>query len=179
MIVKDVLTAVIATFCLTATLFLIVPTNSQYQTYDPWLDINDDGVINMLDLYYPALSFGAVGDTTKNVTVTNWPTRQALNACLADQLVILDGETVDIFAEVDGYSRLTLVLDKHYGSTLWLFINLVVGGVYTPLIYSNNSIPNGRHFILQSYEVVAPTIHIEIVALGASASVSLGIYATD
>lgn len=41
--------------------------------YDPWLDCNDDGTINMLDIYYPALSYGAVGDSTKNVNVTNWP----------------------------------------------------------------------------------------------------------
>jgi hypothetical protein len=73
MIRKDVVTAVIATSCLTAALFLIIPTNSQYQSYDPWLDVNDDGKINMLDLYYPSLSYGTFGDPTKNVNVTNWP----------------------------------------------------------------------------------------------------------
>jgi hypothetical protein len=76
MIRKDVITAILATFCLTATLFLIIPTNSQYQSYDPWLDTNDDGRIDMLDLYYPALSYGTTGDPTKNVNVTNWPAQQ-------------------------------------------------------------------------------------------------------
>jgi len=42
--------------------------------YDPWLDADDNGIINMLDLYYTAISYGATGDPTKNVNVTNWPT---------------------------------------------------------------------------------------------------------
>ncbi|MEM4713380.1 MAG: hypothetical protein QXQ61_02395 [Candidatus Bathyarchaeia archaeon] len=56
-----------------STLFMIVPTNSQYQAYDPWLDSNEDGRIDMLDMYYTALSYGTTGDPTKNVNVTNWP----------------------------------------------------------------------------------------------------------
>jgi hypothetical protein len=40
--------------------------------YDPWLDVDDNGIINMLDLYYTAISYGATGDPTKNVNVTNW-----------------------------------------------------------------------------------------------------------
>jgi hypothetical protein len=48
---KDLIIVALATFCLTATLFMIIPTRSQSETgtYDPWIDTNDDGAINILD----------------------------------------------------------------------------------------------------------------------------------
>ena len=68
---KDLIIAVLATFCLTATLFMIIPTRSQ--EYDPWLDTNDDGIIDIEEIYKAALAYGTMGDPTKNVNVTNWP----------------------------------------------------------------------------------------------------------
>jgi uncharacterized coiled-coil protein SlyX len=48
---KDLFVAIVATFCLTTTLFLLIPTRSQSPsgTYDPWIDLNDDGTIDILD----------------------------------------------------------------------------------------------------------------------------------
>jgi hypothetical protein len=47
---KDLVIIALAAFCLTATLFMIVSTRSQSQSqYDPWVDLNDDGAINILD----------------------------------------------------------------------------------------------------------------------------------
>ncbi len=42
--------------------------------YDPWADINEDGKIDIKDIAYTAKLYGTLGDPTKNVTVTNWPT---------------------------------------------------------------------------------------------------------
>jgi len=42
--------------------------------YDPWLDSNEDGIIDVYDLSPLAQAYGSSGDTTKNVTVTNFPT---------------------------------------------------------------------------------------------------------
>ena len=40
-------------------------------TYDPWLDYNEDGYIGIDDIFDTASSFGAEGDATKNVYITN------------------------------------------------------------------------------------------------------------
>lgn len=74
---KDLIIAVLATFCLTATLLLAVPIRSQTQPpmYDPWIDNNHDGQINILDAIRLANDFGTSGDPTANVSVTNWPQR--------------------------------------------------------------------------------------------------------
>jgi len=69
---KDLIIAVLATFCLTATLFMTAPTMSQ-MPYDPWLDTNDDGIIDIEEIYNAALAYGTMGDPTKNVNVTNFP----------------------------------------------------------------------------------------------------------
>lgn len=50
-----------------------IPISSQVGTYDPWLDYNEDGKIDIKDLATAAKAYGTFGDPTKNVTVTNWP----------------------------------------------------------------------------------------------------------
>jgi S1-C subfamily serine protease len=60
---KDMVIAVLITFCFTATLFMITPSSSQLsgREYDPWLDLNDDGKIDILDLSKIAMAFGKAG----------------------------------------------------------------------------------------------------------------------
>lgn len=41
--------------------------------YDPWLDFNEDGFIDVNDLSPLGRAYSSSGDPTKNVTVTNWP----------------------------------------------------------------------------------------------------------
>lgn len=72
MIRKGVIFYVLITFCLRALMFAVVPIRSG-NPYDPWADINEDGKINMYDIGYTAQRYGATGDSTKNVNVTNWP----------------------------------------------------------------------------------------------------------
>ena len=84
---KDVIIAVLATFCLTATLFLVLPTKSGTNAidYDSWVDINGDGKINMYDIGYTAQRYGASGDPTRNVNVTNWPSQQPRSSYMIDE----------------------------------------------------------------------------------------------
>jgi len=60
---KDLIIAVLATFCLTATLFSIIPTKSSPDSgeYDPWVDITDDGKIDGKDIALVSKLFGTLG----------------------------------------------------------------------------------------------------------------------
>ena len=75
---KDLIIAVLATFCLTSTLFTILPSKSGIP-YDPWADVSgpspgtENGTINMRDIAYLIQMFGQSGNTTKDVNVMNWP----------------------------------------------------------------------------------------------------------
>jgi hypothetical protein len=68
---KDLIIAVLATFCLTVTIFMIMPIKSANNAYDPSADINHDGKVSLADLVALANSYGYAGDPTLNVTVTN------------------------------------------------------------------------------------------------------------
>jgi len=56
-------------------LVVIVPLSTQQgtNTYDAWLDYNEDGIIDVNDLQPLGGAYGTTGDPTKNVNVTNWP----------------------------------------------------------------------------------------------------------
>ena len=60
---KGLFVAVLATCCLTATLFLMIPTSSQSSTrpYNPWGDLNDDGTIDIYDAIILSGIFGTSG----------------------------------------------------------------------------------------------------------------------
>ena len=78
---KDMIIVALATFCLTSTLFMILPSRSAER--DPWADVSGptigepDGTINMRDINYEIQHFNQdVSNMTRNVNVTNWPTMQ-------------------------------------------------------------------------------------------------------
>jgi len=57
---KNMIIAVMITFCFTATLFLVIPISSA-NTYDPWVDVNDDGKIGLQELSLLAKSYNTAG----------------------------------------------------------------------------------------------------------------------
>jgi hypothetical protein len=110
---KDVFIVALVTFCLTAMLFTILPTKSATNPYDPWLDTNDDGLINMRDIQAAILSFGTSGSTTKDVNVTNWPQRskvglkESFNISWATDGF---GITTNNYVSTEGFSRMYIVI---------------------------------------------------------------------
>jgi hypothetical protein len=76
---KNMIIAIMITFCFTASLFIIIPIRSATSPYDPMLDYNHDGKISLADLVAIANSYGTTGDPTVNVNVTNWPSQLLSN----------------------------------------------------------------------------------------------------
>jgi hypothetical protein len=102
--------------------------NGSAGEYDPWKDINDDGVIEMMDFYELGLAYGASGDPTKNVNVTNWPQPYAYN--LQTGTVNMASNSLDnvIVITCGSYSRLSILMLPRNGSigaafsiTIYLF----------------------------------------------------------
>jgi len=51
----------ILTFCLAIACLAIIVNSQPWLPYDPWLDVNDDGQINILDLKLMRLAYGGAG----------------------------------------------------------------------------------------------------------------------
>jgi len=62
LIKKRLVVTVLAAFCLAAALFAVIPISLQdVGDYDPWLDVNDDGSIEMKDVSAVARAYGTSG----------------------------------------------------------------------------------------------------------------------
>ncbi len=104
---KELIVAIVATFCLTTALFTIIPVGSQ-GAYDPWIDSNEDGYINAKDAISLGAIFGTSGDPAKNVTVNNWPTNK-LAYYYAD--IMLPGQTeISPWISVNEYSKIVVCI---------------------------------------------------------------------
>jgi hypothetical protein len=91
--IKDFVTMLIA-FCLLATLFLALPTlsNPIASEYDPWADINDNGIINMYDIAYLAKRFMASGEPIN---------KTALLLGIQAELISLNASVLELQSRVD------------------------------------------------------------------------------
>jgi len=100
---KDLVIVILATFCLTLTLFTILPTHS---SYDPWLDVDDNGVVELKDFYELSQAFGTSGNPTKSVTINdNW-TEGSFNFSLPP-----NGVTENFTITTAGFNTITISLD--------------------------------------------------------------------
>jgi hypothetical protein len=111
MIKKDLIVAVLATFCLSVTLFTILPTRSQ--TYDPWVDLDGDGRISIYDVVQMTSIFGKTGDPARNVTIAGRANKLAYSV---EEQPISAGKTFSSpYISVDVYSKMTVSVAWLYG----------------------------------------------------------------
>jgi hypothetical protein len=177
---------ILASVLLASMLFSAMSVNTSSSVeYDPWLDINDDGKINMKDLYAEILAFGTEGDPTKNVTVTNFPTEVNVNIVPHTLSVTFaihkttSGE--DWYTQnISGcYEQVTIgmfvwntsVSDAHFA------IYWIVGGVEV-LYHSHTLLPKNHK--VDTFPVQGEAIKILTRPhTGNQCTYSLGLYATD
>lgn len=71
MVKKDTVAAILAIFCIVATLFRIIPVQSQLEMgeYNPWTDLNDDGRIDIFDIVQVAVAFGSSGTPIEKASI--------------------------------------------------------------------------------------------------------------
>jgi hypothetical protein len=112
-------------------------------SYDPWLDYNDDGVIDVTELHRIAEAYGSSGEPARNVTVSShasWYVRfggasnisiPALSNWLSEVILI------------DGYSKVTILIHT----------SPEVSGIYLDLYACDN---NGHTWLVDKPAALIP-----------------------
>jgi hypothetical protein len=171
---KYLIIAVLATFCLTATLFMVVPTKSQSGSYDPWTDVNGDGSIDMADISLGIEGFMSNGDATKPVNVTNWPTSQPVNITgHATKLVIAASfgalsagqEWWSPNILVDGYSKVAVSVSLNQATNSLVMFGY--DGVGPVNMFKFEQVSNFDFIFVKTYDV--PNKYIIIVVYNGGA----------
>jgi hypothetical protein len=137
---KDLMIVALATFCLTATLFMMTSTKSQAPsgTYDPLLDSNHDGSIDIYDAIQLANHYDTSGDPTLNVNVISMPQRQpwephALGFRSVSWTNYIGGSSWSITPGYGiwfgGYSRLFIFLSAYDVNPPFANVTIYVSGI--------------------------------------------------
>lgn len=180
MIKKTLIVTVLATFCLTAILFTILPVSSLGK-YDPWLDSpSGDGKIDARDVSPVAAAYGSTGDPTKPVIIANLSTYEWVGFQVVDP-----GQYWDIFNSTRGYRTVTIIAIMQTNSHVNLEVSFEMfaagGGARGPWdITSLYNAPGGENRIIKTYSVVGSTIWIALynTELALPVGVYVGIYMT-
>jgi len=100
--------------------------------YDPWKDLNDDGIIDIYDLVSLANSYGSEGLPEKYVYVLNWPKTYKIEY-LAENKTLWDPGHIWWLSDVvqlEGFGEITVFLKLHDliepGGNINTFENLTV-----------------------------------------------------
>lgn len=140
---KDLLVAVLCTFCLTMVLFSTMPVKSA-GVYDPWVDVNHDGKINVLDLIKVATGPNTAGDPALNVTIA----RHATYLFVQNYTTIKSGYAITCGpVDLDGYTSLSITVSGAAGINVgletsdgigltwhWNYVTLVTGSSGTTFV---------------------------------------------
>jgi len=149
-----------------ATLFAIVlltlafiPISShQAGTYDPWLDYNEDGKIDVNELNQLGQAYGTTGDPTKNVTIVGHATK--LIKAAERVSVPGQGSWFSGWLLVDGYSKVTVLIifqtaQNSYG--LWASSVPYIGAAFVV-----DQVSNFPTWYVKTYDVMNQRVYIEV-----------------
>jgi hypothetical protein len=155
MIRKDLVVVALCTFCLTACLFMVSATRSAFE-YDPWLDYNEDGVIDVSDLHPLGGSYGTMGDSTKNVTIAGHVNKLAFNVSTGVESY---SAYYTGWISVDGYSKVTICISTETSVNSYRLVT----SHYAGHAYTVDEATNFQECLVRTYDVPNEQIRVTFV----------------
>lgn len=125
--------------------------------YDPWLDYNEDGIIDVNDLQPLGQSYGTSGDPTKNVTIVGHATKlvkAAINVYVNPSTFWLSD-----FISVDGYSKVSVLV---WMSTYSNKYQLRASDYALTFEYLVDEAKNFNNLVAKTYDVINQQIRVAI-----------------
>jgi len=139
---------------------VLAPIFSQSSgTYDPWLDYNEDGIIDVNDLHPLGQAYGTSGDPTRNVTIAGHVSK-LIRAAESVSVPPTLGWVSDLIW-IDGYAKITILItlnpsSLNCSSTVWAYDS---SGITSWLVdYSRFE----RHWV-KTYDVMNQQIRVQFL----------------
>ncbi len=168
---KDLIITALLTFCLTATVFMVA--TSQSAEYDPWVDLNDDGKIDIFDVVGMTSRYAATGDPTKNVTIAGHANK--LSYSISGQSVAAGDTFYSPGIDLDGYSKVTVSLfsntapanaiyilnSRHAGGT-YLVADAQTTGSYGSLVKTYDAPNQQVRVVFTNNDAVSRVLYLDI-----------------
>lgn len=128
-------------------------------SYDAWLDYNDDGLIDVYELYQIGQAYGSSGEPTRNVTVSSHATSYIRLGGTSNISVPALSTWWSESILIDGYAKVTVMSEE----SLLGFLNLELYACDNEghqWFMDKPARLNG--YLVKTYDVMSPRIQIKI-----------------
>ena len=147
--------AVFASACVLLALTMVVRMSSS-ATYDPWVDLDDSGDIDIFDVVTLAGSYATAGDPTKNVTIARRASTLAFS--IASLYEAAGSGYYSPWITVDGYAKVTVCLyDSGVGDNAYRLETRHAGG---PNVFYADTAANFGNDVVRTYDVPNQEVRI-------------------
>jgi hypothetical protein len=154
---KDMIFAVLTTFCMCALMFGVMPIRSGLP-YDAWSDIDDSGKIDMKDIGNVAARFMTSGDSAKNVTIAGHANKLAFTV---STFVDTNGAYATEWIPIDGYSKVTVCIDNNEPVPPIINFYTLYTAHYGGTAFVVDQIANFGNSLVKTYDVPNQQIYVE------------------
>jgi len=154
---KQFTVSILCALVLLTLVFIPLASQQGGGTYDPWLDYNEDGKIDVTDLQPLGQAYGASGDATKNVTIAKHTSKVIKVA----EWVSVPGYTYWFSGHmvIDGYSTVTVRIRFDAVANVYALIcSDTVGVDWWEVDY----VANFEGFVMKTYDVMNQKIEIQV-----------------
>lgn len=133
--------------------------------YDPWLDYNENGKIDVNDLSPLGQAYGTSGDPTKNVTIVGHATK--VISVVSSVGILPSKDWWSDFVSIDGYSKVTVLIYMTTNQNSYRLRATRNDGMYR---FTADTVNNFNGYLVKTYDVMNQGIMFWI--LNASPSVA-------
>jgi len=134
-------------------------------SYDPWLDYNEDGIIDVGELRSLGEAYGSSGDVLRNVTIARHTT-QYLRAGGTSITIPSQGTWLSDIVTIDGYAKVTVLVWLSSRSSCFVSIHAFGSDDFSWLVETVD--PSSESWV-KTYDVMNQRMQIEVENLGPSA----------
>lgn len=161
---KQFTAGILFAFVLLTLVLIPIAHQQSGNTYDPWLDYNEDGKIDVNELYPLGASYSSTGNPTKNVTIAGHASK-VIRAAVGAAVPPMGGVWSLGVTSVKNYSKVTILING--GGTANAY-TLYATDSFMLTTWRVDVVNNFPEQLVKTYDVMNEAINVIVVNNAAS-----------